>query len=251
MTQQVFMRAFPAAIEQKGPRQLTGRLVPYNVIADVLDVLDETTGKFDIYREGFRRGAFDGQVTVGSRNKGVLTRIGLIHRHEGGLGYLGPCTGLYERDDGLYGDIRVLPIHEANVEALLDAGVDELSIEFRLRNGENTIVDEQGVRWRTKVHLDQVALEPKGAYSTAQVLQFRAELDELDREQANQQATDTAEEEAAAAEERQREAVAARAVAQKRAWDEMTARLAIEKERQEQLVKDYGVTQRTGYGTLL
>src|SRR5215471_16331154 len=125
---QVFMRAYPAQVEQSGPQQLTGRLVPYDVSADVLDILEN--GKPDIYKEGFRRGAFDGQVEPGRTNSRVLTKIGLIHRHEGGLGYLGPFVGLRDEPDGLWGDVNILPSKADDVLSLLQSGVDELSVEF-------------------------------------------------------------------------------------------------------------------------
>lgn len=244
-----FMRAVPAGpIEQKplsdGRRMLTGRLVPYDVIADVAD--PKPSGGFDIYQEGFHRGAFDGQVINGANNKGVLSRIGLIHRHEGGLGYLGPFVGLREADDGLYGDIMVLPTKANDVAALLEAGVNELSIEFRLRHGDNTFIDAHGVRWRTKAHLDQVALEPKGAYSGAQVLALRAEQDELEKQKREAEAAEVEKDqereaaEAAAAEVRENaEKEAAAALERRRAFQEMADKLEAARDKQKQYEKDY------------
>jgi HK97 family phage prohead protease len=240
--QRVFYRAVPATIANT-EGVLSGRLVPYDVVADVVDFVD---GKPDIYREGFRRGAFDGQLANGQRNKGVFTRIGLIHRHEGGLGYLGPFTSLREGDDGLYGNIKVVPTKAQDVAALLSEGIDELSIEFRLRSGtgiENTVTDAQGVRWRTCVHLDQVALEPNGAYSSAQVLAYRQEVDELVAAGAAQDDEAQREADALAAVQ----ASAAEAEARKRSWDEMMERLPTEMERQQELVKTYGVTVPSGH----
>src|SRR5262252_236791 len=135
----VFFRAFPAAITRNG-RQLDGRLVPYDLPTQVADPLPD--GKHDIYHEGFRRGAFDGQVSTGGKNKGVFTRISLIHKHEGGLGYLGPFTMLREEHDGLYGTASILPTQAENVAALLEDGIDELSIEFRLRGTNPTSIDD-------------------------------------------------------------------------------------------------------------
>ena len=81
------------------------------------------------------------------------------------------------RPNGLWGDAKVLRSRAGNVEDLLAAGVSKLSVEFRLVGKEHTTTDG-GVRWRTHAHLDAVALEPKGAYSGAQVMAFRAEADE-------------------------------------------------------------------------
>ena len=229
---QTFLRAFPSAIERTGPRQLTGRLVPYNVVTDVADPVGE--GRFDFYREGFRPGAFGGQA---KSEKRVLNKISLIHRHEGGLGFLGPFVALREQPDGLYGDVVVLRSKANDVEDLLDAGVDELSVEFRLRSGNHTDTDGDGVRWRTRAHLDQVALEAKGAYPQAQVLAYRAEVDEQERDAA-----------AAAQVARQIAEDEAEATRQRRArWEALTGRLDGDLERQGALVVEYGITDPGGY----
>lgn len=236
--QLVFLRAFPSQIERTGPRQLTGRLVPYGVVADVAD--QKPDGEFDVYREGFRPGAFGPQANI--REKGVLNKISLIHRHDGGLGFLGPFTALREEPDGLYGDASVLRSKASDVEDLLEAGVAGLSVEFRLSKSNHTEVDGDGVRWRVRAHLDQVALEPKGAYGTAQVLAYRAEVDDAQRAQAEQAKADDEE-------RRRREAEAAALVERRRRWAELTGRLDAEQERQAQLVRDYGITQPGGYRT--
>lgn len=177
------LRAYPTSIQatgdDNGGRVLTGKLVPYDTASMVLDWLPD--GKPDIYHEGFRRGAFGPQVD--SNNKGVWHKISLIHKHEGGLGFLGSFIALREEVDGLYGDAKIVRTKTTDVEDLLDMGVNELSVEFRLPTIDSTQVDGNGVRWRVRAHLDQVALEPKGAYSSAQVLQFRAELDQLAKEE--------------------------------------------------------------------
>lgn len=233
MTNQlIHVRAFPTEIQASGPRRLTGRLVPYNEIAHVMDLSPE--GKPDIYEEGFRPGAFSAQVN--SPEPRALAKINLIHRHEGGLGYLGPFTALREDADGLYGDVNVLRSKASDVEDLLADGVGELSVEFRVARPEYTEVDGAGVRWRTRAHLDQVALEPRGAYRSAQVLAYRAEQTEA-----------IAETEATAEHER----IEAEAAAARRArWDQLAGRLDGEIERQAQLVRDYGLTRPGGYGTV-
>jgi HK97 family phage prohead protease len=250
----ILIRAYPAVIQRMSGRTLTGRLVPYNVPTPVVDVLPDSDPEF--YREGFRPGAFASQLN--STGKGVIRKIGLIHRHEGGLGYLGPFVALREAPDGLYGDVNVMPTKADDVAALLGDGIDELSIEFHLiGKGGNTEVDAAGVRWRTKAYLHQVALEPKGAYSQAQVLAYRAEADEEQKEQAEQAEAEKArlaEEEkqrAEADEELKRAEASAEAAAErKRRWDELTSRVDPELERQQRLVRDYGITQPGGYRTL-
>jgi HK97 family phage prohead protease len=225
-------RAFPTTelvigrSKETGFKILTGRVVPFNEVAQVVDYLP--TGP-DLYDEGFRPGAFENQVN--SKKKGVFTKIGLIHRHDGGMGYLGPFVHLREQSDGLWGDVQIMPTLVDNVEALLAAGIDELSVEFRLPTGDissHTRVDDAGVRWRIRAHLDQVALEPKGAYRTAQVISMRAERDTMQRE-----AEAAAEKEAkAAAEEEERKAEEV-ALAAKKAEEEAARRAIHEEERKQ------------------
>jgi HK97 family phage prohead protease len=244
---EVLYRAVPWELERVGRNKLTGRLVPYDRSAVVVD-LDEATGQpCDIYTEGFRRGAFDPQVN--SKEKGVLARIGLVHRHESsrGAGYFGPFTGLRNGDDGLYGDVRILPGRADDLEALLESGVNELSVEFRLVGREHTSVDGAGVRWRTRAHLDQVALEPKGAYSGAQVLAFRSQVDEFAQAEAERRQREDAEAQAAAEEARRLEAEAQAAAEKRERWAQLTGRLDADLARQEQLKRDYGVTAPGGY----
>jgi HK97 family phage prohead protease len=248
----ILLRAFPAAFELSGQRQLTGRLVPYDTPTEVLD--RNPDGTPDRYFEGFRRGAFAPQS--GSTEKGVFRRIGLIHKHEGGLGFLGPFTALREEADGLYGDAAILRSRANDVEDLLANGVEELSVEFRLPGRANTEVVD-GVRWRVRAHLDAVALEPKGAYSDARVLAFRDEMDEIEREAADEQAAEAAEaarveaeaqrlldEEAAArAKVDADRAAEAEVVAQRAArFAELSERLTREQARQTLYVTQYGLT---------
>jgi HK97 family phage prohead protease len=252
----VHVRAYPAQIKKNGPRQLTGRLVPYNVATDVLDMEDD--GQPDLYREGFRPGAFASQLN--STSKGVIRKISLIHRHEGGLGFLGPFVALREQPDGLYGDVNIVPTKAEDVGALIQDGIDELSIEFHLIGRANhTEVDGTGVRWRTRAYLHQVALEPKGAYSQAQVLAYRAAIDEEQKEQAEANAAEQAKlarekaeqeeaedqrlrEEAEAAAVRVRtEAEAEATLERRRRWEELTARVPKVAIEQAELVRIYGI----------
>jgi len=250
--QRLHYRAFPAQLQRTDKRTLSGRLVPYNEAADVVDEMPD--GELEVYREGFRPGAFAPQ----SSHEPSWAKIGLTHRHEGGLGYLGPFIGLREAPDGLYGDVRVLPSLAEDVGALLDSGVRELSVEFRLPKAGHTEVDADGTRWRVRAHLDQVALEPKGAYSRAEVLAYRHEVDEAQREQSEADQAAAAEAEAAAAakaeqdaadaEARQRiEDAATAADERRRKWAELTADIPELAERQDDYVREFGLTKPGGW----
>ena len=136
-----------------------------------------------------------------------------------------------------------------DVEDLLSAGVRELSVEFRLAGPSHTEVAADGTRWRTHAHLDAVALEPKGAYSGAEVMAFRAEIDELAKEAAAVDAAKAAEEEAerlamerAAAEQAGLEALAEEVLSRRDRFAAMAARLDQEMATQQRYVRDYGLT---------
>ena len=241
----ILTRAFPAALEKVGPRKLIGRLVPYGMAVDVADEMPD--GEFDIYREGFKCGAFSPQInTRAAQASKSIQRVGLVHRHEGGLGYLGPFVALREEPDGLYGEAMILPTKADDVEALLSAGIDQLSVEFRLPpRGEHTETIN-GVRWRVRAHLDSVALEPKGAYHSAQVLAFRQEADlqtkaEADKAAQEQEIKRQAEATAAAELELKAklEADATAALERKAKFEELAARYDRDAAKQKELVRDY------------
>lgn len=188
----VHRRSFPAAVEFNEGR-VFARLVPYGAVADVADLTSD--GKIEQYTEGFRKGAFDRQMSTSE--PGVLQRVLLTHEHGGDR--LGPLVSLEEKDDGLYGEFRVLPSRRDDVVMLSDVGVRELSVEFMERKG-GTVV-EDGVRWRTDVHLHGAALVARGAYGVAGagILAMRS-LDDLAAEQAEAAAKARADAEAAEAE---------------------------------------------------
>jgi HK97 family phage prohead protease len=247
----IYTRAFPTELERTDDRTLTGRLMPYGIVTDIAD--PKPGGGWDLYREGFRPGAFSSQLN--SPAPKALKGIGLRHRHdEGGLGFLGPFTSLREQSDGLYGDVRILDMHKTNVTDLLDAGIDELSVEFRLPHPQATQVDASGVRWRVRAHLIGVALDAKGAYPTAQVLAYRTEQDDLARliaeqhEREEAEARQKAEAEAAEAAERKRvEAEAQLSADRRRRFQELSGRLDSKMTEQKQLVEQYGVTSPGGF----
>lgn len=227
----VHVRAFEDAELAMKDGRLTGRLVPYDTVAWVRDTLPN--GRPDIYQEGFRRGAFDRLLRDPKGNAG---RIEFKHRHDGGLGYLGPGVDLEERDDGMYGTFQIVRSLRDDVSDLLGAGHRGLSIEFRELPGGT--VEEDEVRWRTDVAMHGVALEWRGAYSEAEVLAFRSEIEsdqeaqaaaaQVERERAEAEAAAAAEVEAKLAEAaemaRKQVAVAEWVAEQERLQAELVAR---------------------------
>lgn len=241
----MFRHSMPTVAEFSEGR-LFARLVPYDTPVMVADELPN--GGVDVYEEGFRSGAFTRQAATAE--PGVLRRIGLKHEHLGGLGYLGPCVELDDRADGLYGWFRVLPSMRDDVAELAELGIDQVSIEFRLR-GAAAVSDkagDDGVRWRTDVHLDAAAILPQGAYGRvgAGVLAMR-DLDELAEEKAAQDAArverERAEAEEAAEAERQRKADEQRAADEERRRERLAA---IQRTQDEQRRHGAELAQRFG-----
>lgn len=171
------IRSFETGAAMLNDRVLSARFVPYGKVANVVDVLDD--GTIDRYREGFTRGVFGKQAAT--KERGNLARIQMRHLHDrsAGVGYLGHVIGLHEEDDGLYGEVSVIPSRADDVDSMLRNGVDGMSIEFQeLRNG--TTVDRDGVRWRNRAALWAVSLEPVGAFAGARVLSYRADGTAID-----------------------------------------------------------------------
>lgn len=224
----VHVRAFEDAGLDMRDGRLTGRLVPYDKPALVMDTLPN--GRADIYEEGFRRGAFDRLLVDPKANAG---RIEFKHRHDGGLGYLGPGIDLEERDDGMYGTFQIVSTKRDDVADLLAAGHRGLSIEFRERAGGT--VEEAGVRWRTDVLLTGTALEWRGAYSTSEVLAYRSEIEAYQAERAEEERVARERAEAEAVEEAAEQARVDAAAERARKQREVDDWLAEQERRQAEL----------------
>lgn len=196
----VHHRVMPEPVINKST--VEGLIVPWDSPTWVVDDLPD--GGRDIYREGFRRTAMDRQLfTTPDQTKSNAGRIMFRHMHSRGDGFgpLGIGRKFEVRDDGLWGEFSIIEDKRSTLASLVEHGVSGLSLEFRSRAGGSE-TDDDGVVWRTDVQFDGVALEWAGAYPEAQVLAMRAELDSVDREQAEAARAAEAEQEA----ERQRAA---------------------------------------------
>lgn len=180
MTDTLF-RSIATTLERTDRRTLEGLFMPWDVATPVIDI-DPITGAPDRYREGFRAGAFDRQVS--SAEPGVVRRIVLRDQHHDGLGKLGHVVSLRNEDAGLHGVVSLLPSRVLDVDALLEDEVTGLSCEFHPLG--RSVRDEDGTIWRTRAHLVAVALEAQPAYADARVLAMRAsdEIAALDAEEA-------------------------------------------------------------------
>lgn len=156
-----FVREFAADLVESDGRTLEGLCVPYNTPTTVSD-------GGPAYREMFVKGAF--QRAVKAPNRVWLN----FEHHQGMPNVLGSGVAFEERDDGLYGTLRIddgadgekaLRLYRSRV-------LESLSVEFK-QMGKPTIRD--GVVVRDNVHLNAVALCRQGAYDNAKVLAVRTE----------------------------------------------------------------------------
>ena len=156
--------AKPVHLDDAGT--LTGRLVPWEVQAEV----DDGTGR---YTESFARGGMT--VPAGAvipvyaghsvDARGRLTRGPLVGR----------LDGAESREDGLYGTVVLADVPAAaELRALARTVGATFSVEFEAEPADGTVV-------RTGIELDGVAvltLPHRGAYAGAEVLAVRAAPDE-------------------------------------------------------------------------
>ncbi len=162
MSDDVFRREVTVSVAEGDGRTLEARLIRYNETATVGDPPD-----YDPYEERFAPGAFQAQTRAAHRVKAFLN-----FRHAQDIGnQIGYAQSLEDRDDGLYGKLRVLETPAGDTAlALIKAGVlDKLSIEFR--SMRQRVV--AGVIERVDARLIGVALTPEGAYTGAEVLAVR------------------------------------------------------------------------------
>jgi len=177
---ETFTRSTPIELEEGDGRTLIGRVVPYNVVADVAD-----PPTYKPYKESFAPGAFRAQLQAANRIDVLLN-----YEHRQGISdIVGRGVNLEDRPDGLYGTFRMLT-HADGDKALelYHAGVLRgLSTEFSARKSRTV----DGVVERVDARIGNVALcreygsgtgGPKAAYPGAEVLAVRTDDDRIDVE---------------------------------------------------------------------
>lgn len=179
------VRTFVAEIERVDWSTLAGQFVPYGTAAMVTDI---TPVGVERYREGFDHGAFTHQA-----QSALVTAISFRDQHEGGWGKMGYVTQLREESSALIGEVKIAKDWRETVAMMLEDGINGLSVGFR---AFKTRTSPEGIRWRTRAHLDHVALVTRGAYADAQVTGLRSAEDPAAEVQAAV-AAELAEEEAA------------------------------------------------------
>lgn len=171
-----FTRSAPLELAEEGDgRTLYGRVVPYNVVADVAD-----PPTFKPYKESFQPGAFRAQLQAANRIDVLLN-----YEHRQGIAdVVGRGVSLSEESDGLYGTFRMLEHGDGDKALeLYHAGVLRgLSTEFSVRKSRTV----DGVVQRIDARIGNVALcrehgsgfsGGKAAYPGAQVLAVRTDVE--------------------------------------------------------------------------
>lgn len=118
------------------------------------------------YDEGFRRTAFNQQFDKFPES---IHNVALLPRH-GSREPLGMTRKLDVIDAGLHGVIGVLPSRRDDVAAMVEMGMDSVSIEF---NPLQKAPRAGKTRWREHALLTAVVLTSIPAYADAKVLALR------------------------------------------------------------------------------
>jgi phage head maturation protease len=167
----VLKRAMPTTLERVDRRTLACRYIPFGIKAVAIDSLPD--GGLERYMEEFGPTVLDRQLRAAEKAGGVLQRITLVDEHTSGNGAkVGFTVAMRRESDGIYGEARLLPSRIDDVEALLDDGVNQLSVEFLPHRGGTRLMRD-GTKLRMDAHLLKVALVPEGAYAGSEVLAMR------------------------------------------------------------------------------
>ena len=165
-------RAMPVSELALDRGVLEAIFVPWDVTSTIYGDEDEPGP----YEEGFRRSAFDMQFEKFPKS---IHEVTLLPRH-GSTETFGQTKVLRSTDAGLYGAVAVLPSRQADVEQMVEQGIDSVSIEFLPLQRAPRVAG--GVRWRTAAYLKAVAMTATPSYVEARVLAVRDEQAALEAE---------------------------------------------------------------------
>lgn len=171
---EILTRRFVSDLEKGDGRTIVGRAVPFNVKAKVGADAWHPSGP---YTEMFINGAFRKAVKAPDR-------VFLAFEHQTGLlDQVGRGASLEERDDGLWGEWRVLDgyVGDHTLEMVGAKMLRALSVGFWPLGNTEQLSD--GTFVRTKVRLDEVSLCREAAYTGAEVVSVRSQLAQSRRAQ--------------------------------------------------------------------
>jgi hypothetical protein len=172
MTRPLLIRAVVSEITRTDKNILEAKLMPYNTRQEVTDL---TADGLDTYIEEMADSMFTQQIETRDPTH-TLARIKFLDGHpdsptSGGHGTKMGWATMLRKDGGwLFGSFKILPSRVSDVEAMLDGGINNVSVGY-VPLTSKTRAD--GSKLRIKGYLDHVALEPEGAYPGAEVLAMR------------------------------------------------------------------------------
>jgi HK97 family phage prohead protease len=169
-----FIRSADFELRDDG-RTLSGRIVPYNEVANIVE-LDEETQSLVRYQETFL------PHSLAAMAQGFAARGGkfangqfiplLIDHNDNFDNMIGHATELRDEDDGAYASFRLYDDSRiTKIRSVLTESHKGLSISFRdVRKPK--IID--GIVQRVQVFVAHVAATPSPAYSNAGILALRS-----------------------------------------------------------------------------
>ena len=159
-------RSFRTDLEATDERTVTGLVVPYDSIAEIVELRPDG---MIAYRERFIRGAFERATRPGNAG-----RVALIYSHDETLpNRLGYGTEFREADDGLYGTFRLDESTAAKARDVLTTSHTGLSVSF-LSLLPAAFTEKAGsLVTRAAAHLQHVAAVATPAYAGAGVTSIR------------------------------------------------------------------------------
>jgi hypothetical protein len=162
-----FSRLYRADLAVDDAGTVTGRVVPYESPAHVVDVEGD-------YDEVFTGVSFAGMLQGFARAPNRVRAVGLDLDHRPELDHrIGYATALESSDDGLYGTFALYGGADTpKVRSMLSSSHTGLSIDFGARH---TRTRPDGTRERLGVHLFRVAATPTPIYAGAEILAVRAD----------------------------------------------------------------------------
>jgi HK97 family phage prohead protease len=163
-----FIRSAEFELRDDG-RTLTGRIVPYGEVADIVE-LDETTGELVRYQEQFLDHSLLAMAQGFQARGGKFVPLLIDHRDQFD-NMVGHAVELRSESDGAYASFRLYDDERiVKIRSVLTESHKGLSIAFRDTRAPKMI---DGIVSRVQVHVGHVAATPCPAYPSAGIEALR------------------------------------------------------------------------------
>lgn len=164
-----FIRSAEFELRDDG-RTLTGRIVPYGEVANIVE-LDDETGELVRYQEQFLANSLMAMAQGFQARGGKFVPL-LIDHNDNFDNMIGHATELRSEDDGAWGSFRLYDDERmTKIRSVLTESHTGLSISFRDTRAPKLI---DGVVSHVQVHVGHVAATPAPAYPSASIASLRA-----------------------------------------------------------------------------